>query len=396
MDIPLKIAVQFIQAFTFADVVEVDRSGSIPESLYLFLPDHQLPLPENPEQLLTMFPCDSMVTVKDRLLASYRFIGLSDSLLIMGPFRSQTLRRYEASEQLEICHASNTLLEPYMRYYNTLPYLSDEIANTATQNLLIVIHGEAHSVSEHQIDLSTHLATNSDVLPSVAFTTAESIQIRHSLEEHYMSLVAKGDFARAYPAFQELFRQNTPAGTTMDDVEGFSIVSTMTRIAAREGGAPAAGIHAVTGIYRSRVWHSTDADETQNLIYNYIRDICAIVRRHQAMPYSRLIRQALEYISQNLSSSLSLDSIANELGISSAWLSTKFRNETGQTLTNYIMQERMRVASDYLAFSNIPVRKISASVGILDNNYFTKVFKRFYHMTPTEFRTHHNSALQSR
>ena len=175
------------------------------------------------------------------------------------------------------------------------------------------------------------------------------------------------------------------------DIEGFSIVCTMTRIAAREGGAPAAGLHAINEAYRSRIRHSKQADEIQNLVYQYIREICAIVRRHQTMPYSQLICQTIEYIVQNLSSSLSLGGIANEIGVSPAWLSSKFHSETGHTLTNYIMRERMRTASDYLAYTSLPVQEISTSVGILDNNYFTKVFKRFYNMTPTEFRTQHKT-----
>lgn len=388
MDISLRVAFQFIRAFTFTNIVEVNRADSFSDSLHLFLPNHQLPIPESQEQLRNLFPKDSIVTVKDRLLASYRFIGLDDSVLIMGPYRTQTLKRYEASEQLKTCHVDDELLEHYMQYYNTLPYISEETANTATENLLIVLYGEAHSVSEQQIDLSTHLAADSDVASSPAFTTAESIQSRHNLEEFYMAQISKGDFSTAYPAFQQLSRQSTPAGATMD-IEGFSIVCTITRIAAREGGAPAAGLHTINEAYRTRIRHSEQADEIQNLVYQYIREICAIVRRHHTMPYSQLICQAIEYISQNLSNSLSLDNIANEIGISPAWLSTKFHNETGYTLSNYIMRERMRTASDYLAFTNIPIQEISMSVGILDNNYFTKVFKRFYGMTPTEFRTQH-------
>lgn len=388
MDNSLRVAIQFIRAFTFANVVEISRSQSIPESLHLFLPTHQLPLPEDSDQVLALFPCDSIVTVKDRLLASYRFIGLQDSILIMGPFRSQTLRRYEASEQLKICHADSDLLEHYMRYYNALPYISEETANIATENLLITLYGEAHGVSEHHIDMSTHHTTTLDSALPTPFVTVDSIQSRHNLEEFYMAQIEKGDFARAYPAFQQLSRQSTPVGASMD-IEGFSIVCTMTRIAAREGGAPAAGLHTITEAYRSRIRHSNQADEIQNLVYQYIREICAIVRRNQTMPYSQVICQTIEYISRNLNSSLSLDSIADEIGISPAWLSTRFHNETGHTLTNYIMRERMRTASDYLAFTSIPVQEVSTSVGILDNNYFTKVFKKFYHMTPTEYRMQH-------
>ena len=384
MDITLSVASQFIRALTFVDVEEIDRSYPDPDCLNLFLPTHQFSFPWTYKEMLTLFPHDSVVTVTDRLLASYRFIGLKDSILVIGPFRSRSLRRYEASARLAECHAESNLLEPYMKYFNSLPYVSDETIRIVTHNIIVALYGESHSVSERHIDMSSHHAGPIFPLSGSSKATVGSIESRHSLEEFYMSQVAKGDFESAFWAFQKLSRDSTPAGNSMN-VEGFAIIRTLTRIAARNGGVPAAGIRTITESYRAR-FDSTKVDERQNLVNQFISDVCAIVRKYHTLSFSQPICQAIEYISRNLSESIALDAIAVETGLSPTWLSKKFHQETGQTIVSYITQERMRSAADYLAFTDMSIQEVGASVGILDSNYFTKMFKRAYGVVPKEFR----------
>ena len=384
MDTPLKIASQFIRALTFVDVVEIDRTAPGPDYLNLLLPTHQFSFPWNPKEMLVLFPCDSVTAITDRLLVSYRFIGLKDSILVVGPFRSRVLRRYEAAARLAECHADSTLLEPYMKYFSSLPYLSDEIIDIITQNIIIAIHGEARSVSEHRIDMSTHRSYTSLPTSNLSLASVESIESRHSLEDFYMSQIAKGNFETALKAYQKLSRSSTPAGKSLD-IEGFAIIRTLTRIAARNGGVPSAAIHTLTEAYRSRI-HNAREEEMQGLVNHFIREVCSIVRRYHTLSYSQPICQAVEYISRNLSETLTLESISAETGLSPTWLSKKFHQETGQTIVNYITQERMHCAADYLAFTNMSIQEVSASVGILDSNYFTKLFKRTYGIVPKEFR----------
>lgn len=67
-------------------------------------------------------------------------------------------------------------------------------------------------------------------------------------------------------------------------------------------------------------------------------------------------------------------------------LSQRFKNETGSTIAQYLAQERCRIAADLLRRTDLPVQKISAHVGYLDNNYFVKVFKKYTGDTPTDYR----------
>lgn len=390
MDIKLKIAAQFIQALTFVSVLEVQRINPNLESLNLFIPSLQIPLPWITEEMQNYFPCDSVVTLTDRLLATYRIIGLQDSIVIIGPYRSRTLRRFEANDVMNTCHIAHSLLAPYMKYFSSLPYISEETMQIITYNILIALYGDARSmpeISKRQINMGTlHPNTPSESTPS-AQAKVESIENRHSLEEFFMSQISKGNFEVAFSAYHRLSRESTPAeSSSSTSNEAFAIIRTLVRIAARNGGVPAAGIHAITETYRARVNASKTDGERQNLINQFLSEVCAIVRRFQTISYSQPICQAIEYISRNLKESLSLDTIAEETGLSPTWLSKKFHQETGHPLTYYIAQERMHYAADYLSFTEMSVQEVSEAVGIHDANYFTKLFKRFHSVTPSDFR----------
>ena len=386
MNEKLQIAIKFIRALAFLDVVEIDRTFPNLEGLRLFLPDKQLPLPKDSKEFSSLFPKDSVVTVIDRLLVSYSFVGLADSVLAIGPYRTKNLRRFEAMERLKECHVSPSLLQAYIEYYNALPHQSEENARIIAQTTLFALNREDCNISERSIDMSTQknilvfYDTPDDVQLSV-----ENIESRHSLEDFYLSQITRGNFTTAYSAFQKLFRQSSPQIEKMNK-EGFTILRSITRIAARRSGVPAASLHMLTEAYKNRVNNAQNPDEIEILTKKFISDICAIVRRYATLRYSQPIRQAIEYIWRNLNTSITLDTLAGEIGISPAWLSRKFHQETGRTLTSFITQERMRSAAEYLAFTDMSINEISSAVGIPDSNYFTKLFKKVYGIVPKEFR----------
>ena len=72
--------------------------------------------------------------------------------------------------------------------------------------------------------------------------------------------------------------------------------------------------------------------------------------------------------------------------ISPSYLSNVFKQETGQTLTDYISTQRMARAANLLRTTNATVASVAEDVGILDVNYFTKLFKSATGLTPTRYR----------
>lgn len=63
-----------------------------------------------------------------------------------------------------------------------------------------------------------------------------------------------------------------------------------------------------------------------------------------------------------------------------------FKKETGMTVTQYIARLRCQNAAELLRNGDDSIQEIAAFVGYLDGNYFVKVFKKWFGVTPSEYR----------
>lgn len=94
----------------------------------------------------------------------------------------------------------------------------------------------------------------------------------------------------------------------------------------------------------------------------------------------------INYLDLHVSQKVDLKQLAALAECTPVLLRQRFRDETGLTIPQYVTQERCRIAADLLRRTNLPVQKVSAHVGYLDNNYFVKVFKKYNGDTPTDYR----------
>lgn len=98
------------------------------------------------------------------------------------------------------------------------------------------------------------------------------------------------------------------------------------------------------------------------------------------------IGQAEQYIRDHLSEPLSLEKIARSLYMNPTYLCSLYHSSTGQTLFQYIRQERILRAEYLFSSTTLSVAEISRAVGYPDPNYFSKVFKAQVSCSPREYR----------
>ncbi|MGG0823554.1 response regulator [Paenibacillus turicensis] len=108
--------------------------------------------------------------------------------------------------------------------------------------------------------------------------------------------------------------------------------------------------------------------------------------------HSILLHQIYDYVQQNYANDISLTEMANHLHMNYSYLSSYFKQRTGENLTTYINRIRVEQAKKLLLDLNLSVSEVSAMTGFSEHNYFSKVFKKLTGFTPLEFR---NQALHS-
>lgn len=100
----------------------------------------------------------------------------------------------------------------------------------------------------------------------------------------------------------------------------------------------------------------------------------------------KYVLEATRYIETHLSESITLQDVAGHVHVHPNYLSEIIRNITGKSYLELLTEKRMERAANILNHSNKQIGEISQLVGYNDRRYFTKVFKRYYNMTPTEYR----------
>ena len=102
---------------------------------------------------------------------------------------------------------------------------------------------------------------------------------------------------------------------------------------------------------------------------------------------SKTVAMIKEYIARCYSDDLlSIKDISEHVFLSTSYVCTLFKNETGHTLNQYITDYRIEKAKELLLDPRNRIGDISKNVGYADGNYFGKTFKKQVGMTPSEFR----------
>jgi two-component system response regulator YesN len=101
----------------------------------------------------------------------------------------------------------------------------------------------------------------------------------------------------------------------------------------------------------------------------------------------KLMLQAKEYLEKNYHKIICLEDIAQELNVSPFHLSHVFSQESSFSLFSYLMDLRMQKAKQLLLEGKLIIADIAYRVGYSDSNYFSKVFRRYYGKSPSEFST---------
>lgn len=100
-----------------------------------------------------------------------------------------------------------------------------------------------------------------------------------------------------------------------------------------------------------------------------------------------LVDKAKEYIKENYTDSeLCLNKVSSFIHISPNYFGNIFKNETGETFVNYLLQLRMETAKDILCSTNYKNCQIAERVGFSDQYYFSHCFKKYFKNSPNEVR----------
>lgn len=115
----------------------------------------------------------------------------------------------------------------------------------------------------------------------------------------------------------------------------------------------------------------------------YLREVQAAVKKRVI---SRPVAQCLDHIYNHLHRPISLQDLADLTGLSPSYLSTLFKEEMGQPVSDYIMSKKMEAARNMLKYSDESYAEISTILNFSSQSHFIRVFKKYNGDTPKQYR----------
>ncbi|MGF0116983.1 helix-turn-helix transcriptional regulator [Promicromonospora sp. Marseille-Q5078] len=314
-----------------------------------------------------------------------------EHLLLVGPYTHEPMHPGVAEELLGRLGIPTGHLRLYKLYRTRYPIVDPEYVHRSAAALLRAAGSEDLLGSMQQIEGEGGAMTpgRADAPQSASFTVIEE---RYRLERDFMDAVADGSADQALAALQRLAGMPQTMNYLNTPFLGTTILRIMARVAAQRGGLPPVTIDAISQEYAQRlhrIGHTADARRTAAFTTQMVTDFCRSVRRHHQRGYSALVRQVTEEIDLHLGHHVSTPELAERLGVSASTLARRFKAETGATVSAYVARQRAERAARLLATTSQPVHDVALFVGYDDPNYFVKVFRTAYGMTPTAYRAAH-------
>ena len=134
---------------------------------------------------------------------------------------------------------------------------------------------------------------------------------------------------------------------------------------------------------------------TVRLLREYGAERPKLKRRYNGLPRKKLLR-AVEYIQDQLDTDLTVSGIAQAVCISPYHFMRLFKESTGQSPHQYVIEARVRKATELLTTGKLTISEAAHQVGFVDQSHLTRHFKRVFGMPPKTFLSCGESSFLSK
>ena len=131
-----------------------------------------------------------------------------------------------------------------------------------------------------------------------------------------------------------------------------------------------------------------NVQEIQLWLQDLKKDLTSYVRRTTVTDREKLVSRIDDYIARHYAEEeMGIQMMAEKMGFSCGYFGALVKKLTGETFSRRLTRYRMEKAKQLLTGSDLRIQEVGASVGIPDQFYFSRVFKRVVGESPVEYRS---------
>ena len=339
--------------------------------------------------------------MREPIGVSYMYLELPETdgeyILCVGPYINNKM--YTPQKILELGEKNGVLPQKqkiFEEYILNVPVISE----TSPLFVMLEVFCEriwgvdsfsfAERNMERQNPLFSMQATEADRDDGDVLVAMKIIEKRYEYENKLIKAVSLGQTQKAQlmlSGFSE-YSFKKRISDPIRSIKNYCIImNTLLRKAAENGGVHPMYIDSVSSSYAVKIESLSNTAEAFELMKEMLSTYCRLVRKHSISSYSPIVQKAITMINADLSANLTLSMIAETHNISSGYLATVFKKEVGMTVSEYIREKRMNYAEHLLLTTHLQIQTVALHCGIMDVQYFSKIFKKHTGKTPKEFRS---------
>lgn len=214
-------------------------------------------------------------------------------------------------------------------------------------------------------------------------------------ELEFYSVIKSGDVKKAEELCKDTFTDKKGLGVLsknkMQNLK-YHFVITIALIARYciDGGMDVSTSYALSDFYIQKADESKTPAELNELHRQAAVDYAGRMKKLRKDKITSLhVVRCIDYMHDNLHSRITIEELAEHVGLNSSYLSRLFKKETGVSVSEYIQQLKVDTAKNMLLYSDFTPARISSVLAFPDQSYFTQVFKKYAGVTPMKFRSMH-------
>lgn len=305
--------------------------------------------------------------------------------LYLGPFRINDITATQL-DQLSVLNPAVDVIN-IKRYLESVPFINQ--AQVISFQYLLKIVAE----TETDIDYNFIIYDTGDV-PVKTFTYDNISSGKHHSYHKEEKIIQ--ELLQSEQSLESLVRSNLghvqalPLATNdilRSEKNRLIIMSALCCRGAINLGVPSETAFSFADFFVIRLEDTRTVDEIPMLLTQMISFFRKEVKKaKEENQYSKHTRTLINYIDAHIQQNIDLVSIARTLNLNYKYVSKLFRKETGVNFIDYVYQKKVRLAKDLLKSQNCKIEDVSYYLGFSEPYYFSRVFKRYIGMTPSEYR----------
>ena len=307
-------------------------------------------------------------------------------LLLLGPFLLKNVTTEALMKRLDGMPLTLQTKRQYLRVMESIPVMAHEQAEQYAALLHFTLYDE--EFERDRIVLERTTAADERKVPQRAGNNdyARMAELESAMLEDLKSGSFDADVQRGKGYHGELQHFGLP-----DDLreakDNLIIFCAMCARAVTEAGVSLDTAMLMENRYICRIERAqqlSDIEEILRSMYEEFLDHVKALQEDSGL--SREIRRVREYISHHYAEPLELAKLAQQVGYSEYYLTRKFTRQTGEKLSDYILEIRISAAKRQLLTTQKDIQRISEELQFGSRSYFDRVFRNKVGVTPAQYR----------